>query len=282
MVVSGTWVRRASFTFAVVICLLPPSSAIAQESETPAAEIKLIPFRNEMTFEFHNSREPVTQTMRIDASQVPSSPPTVLVLGDFVSEEGHLVIPANDVAPTLTADANSPTLLLSVRIKPSLPAWDAGAYTSSLRIQGEAFESATIPVTLSFRSGPIPLGGISALGVLLLGLLIGVLFQTKEPKVRAQPNPTVSRWRKIAYWVAPFLTGLVSALAITIIGFDSQYLENETFGAGGFSDWLDLGLWGFAAGFTGKTINDFTAGRTAVTGQAPPQPVPPGGQPTTP
>jgi hypothetical protein len=242
--------------------LLSGGLAGAQVPEEGETEVKLIPFRNDLTFDFQNKRLPSTQTMRIDASQEAASLPSVFLLGDFVSEEGPFVIPASDVETTLAPNGESQTLLLTVTVTPSLDEWDAGVYTSSLRIQGAGFEAATIPITLSFRSGPYVWGGVVALAVLLAGLAIGVLFKATEPKPKPEVPAGASRWRRFVVEKGPFLTGLVSATVVVVFGFDSQYLDRATFGAGGFSDWLSLVLWGFAAGFSGKTINDFTAAKT--------------------
>jgi hypothetical protein len=263
MLVTTRKIRSSTFILALMGFLVFGGFASAQVSEEDQTDVTLIPFRSDMTFDFQNRRGPITQTMRIDVSESTASLPTVLVLGDFVSDDGPYVLPAGDVETSLTEDAQSQTFLLTVTVSPSISAWDAGVYSSSLRIQGEGFEPATIPVTLSFRSGPYLLGGVLVLAILLTGLAIGVLFKATEPKPTPQVPADASRWRQFVIRRGPFLTGLVSAAVVTVFGFDTQYLDKTTFGVGGFSDWLGLVLWGFAAGFSGKTINDFTAAKAA-------------------
>jgi hypothetical protein len=78
--------------------------------------------------------------------------------------------------------------------------------------------------------------------------------------IRSLTSPfRASWWRGGGTGVAVgFFTGVIIAL----VGFSSQFLAKTTFGVGGFTDWLSLVLWGFGAGFAGKSISDY-AGLTA-------------------
>ena len=128
--------------------------------------------------------------------------------------------------------------------------------------RGNRFESATIPVTLTFRSGSPVRGGGVALIVLAVGVAVGLLFKSRD-----KPQPTIASLdasvgrKRVIRW-ATVLTGALTAAVIVLYGLDAQYLNNYTFGAGGFSDWLSLFAWGFAAGFAGKTISNFTVATT--------------------
>jgi hypothetical protein len=100
-----------------------------------------------------------------------------------------------------------------------------------------------------------------ALATLVVGVAVGLLFKASGTK--AQTVTTASPQRRLVIKGAVLLTGIVTAVAVVIFGFDTQYLNNDTFGAGGFSDWLALFAWGFAAGFSGKTISDLTSQRAS-------------------
>ncbi|MGH2712088.1 MAG: hypothetical protein ACRDH9_12915, partial [Actinomycetota bacterium] len=196
----------------LVMCLgglLPLGSSVeAQTAEDPAAAIKLIPFRSELIFGFDNSRESETQRLRLDASgPMASGSPTAVILADFFSSTGRHSLSLEEVDASVEVDPDSQTLLLTVVANPSLESWNAGEYTSSLRIQGDGYEAMTIPITLSFRSGPEFWGVGAAFLVLAFSAFVGVLFKPKTASTRKLPAVSAGWWTRNVVSRAPFLTG---------------------------------------------------------------------------
>jgi hypothetical protein len=224
-----------------------------------ADTVKLIPFRSEITFDFQNDRAPQVRFLRLDTSGPTTATPTAVILGDFTSITGPYVIPAKDVQVAVRPHPESQTLELVVKSAPSLSAWKAGEFTSSIRVVGQSTESLTIPISLTFRSGSPVWGPVMALVLLALGLAIGLLFKANESRISLRPDSAVSKARKRVIRWTPIVTGFATAAVIVVVGFNSQYLRTDTFGTGGFSDWLALFGWGFAAGFSGKAISEYTA-----------------------
>ena len=72
-----------------------------------------------------------------------------------------------------------------------------------------------------------------------------------------------SRWGGFKARWGPMLIGVSTAIVVLFVGVDGQYFAVNTFGVGGFSDWLELTLWGFAAAFSGKAITDYTTQTSA-------------------
>jgi hypothetical protein len=88
-----------------------------------------------------------------------------------------------------------------------------------------------------------------------LGSAIGRLSQLR----RSQADFPV--WQRLGLTMVPGIIFAISSLAIAIYGFKTQYEDNPIFGAAGVSDWINLVGWGFAAGYAGKSINDYFAGK---------------------
>lgn len=256
--------RRSRYHKLICAALLGGMTLLVSPAD---AQVRLTPFRSEILVNFLNDRAPQTRSLSFEVSERPTTTPTAIVLGDFVSTETPFVIPARDVAPRVSLADDDQTMLLQVVVRPSISSWKAGEYSSSIRIGGDGFESTTIPVTLTFRSGSPTWGITAAFGVLLFGLVVGYLLRANESS-RAEPTQEqlkgLTKARKTAVTKGPALAGIVTGLVILIFGIDTQYLNNDTFGSGGFSDWLGLFAWGFAAGFSGKTVSDFTASKTTV------------------
>lgn len=235
----------------------------AYAQEGPSAAV-LTPHPSDLSVRFGNSREVEERSVRIEGVPSTSTSPTVVVLGDLVSTTGDSVVPMSNVTATATPNPSSETILLSVTINPSIDAWNAGDYLGSLKVSGAGLQSLVIPVKLSFRSGPTPLGPIAAFLALMLGLGIGALFRSTDTgneavTVRASVTGKKTKVLKLAPW----LTGLVTVAVIAIVGFNSEYLQKPTFGGAGFSDWLALAAWGFAAGFGGKAVKDYLAAKVS-------------------
>jgi hypothetical protein len=64
-------------------------------------------------------------------------------------------------------------------------------------------------------------------------------------------------WRTFVGKLVPLIVGLVTVILLAIIGLNTQWSSNLTFGSGGISDYLTLLLWGVGAFVTGKTLSDF-------------------------
>jgi hypothetical protein len=65
-----------------------------------------------------------------------------------------------------------------------------------------------------------------------------------------------SLWRHVL-GMLPVLIGLITVFLIALVGLQSQYATNQTFGSGGAIDYTVVFLWGVAALVTGKTVTDF-------------------------
>ena len=76
-------------------------------------------------------------------------------------------------------------------------------------------------------------------------------------------DPVVPRrtWRQRVLNLIPATIFLITSFSIAMYGFQSLYVGNLTFGAKGFGDWINLAGWGFAAGYAGKTVNDYFTGK---------------------
>lgn len=235
------------------------------DAGAPSTEdIMLTPVRTEIVFGFQGERDERTQSFTFDLVPAAAKKPSAIVLGDFISSTGPHVIPADDADVDVDVDRPTQTATLEVKVTPTIDQWEAGEFISSIRVGGGDFESTTIPVRLTFRSGSHLAGGLVALGVLGGGLLVGLLFRANAASV-AEEVKKINVSKKKPAFAARWLTAIITAAAGVAYGFDSQYLGNGTFGAGGFTDWLELFAWGFAAGFSGKTVFDYTATKAAST-----------------
>lgn len=250
---------RSAFTAILILIGLWPSGASAQDED-----IKLTPFRNEIVINLQNERAPQRRALRLDLSESTEDTPTAIVLGDFVSSTGPFVIAEGSVTPSVEVDSESETVKLELKVDPEMPEWRAGEFTSSVRVGGDGFESVTVPVKLLFRSGSPAWGGLIALVALLVGTSVGYLFKSNEtpPSAAGAAREARGTRKRVITW-APRLTSLLTVVVIVAYGYDTEYLSNDVFGAGGFSDWLGLFAFGFAAGFSGKTVSEFTT-RKAV------------------
>jgi hypothetical protein len=253
------------------VVALVMSLTLVLASTGALAQVKLTPFRPEISFDFENSRDEQTRSIRLDMSDTATGTPSAAVLGDFVSTDGPAVIPADDVSVMLVPNEATRTIDMKVDAQPSLDPWGAGEYTSSIRVGGSGFESVTVPVSMTFRSGQRVWAAVIAIVLLALGVGVGRLFKGREASSanaeqarlnateKAKSGATHAARRARAINLAVILTGVFTTLVVVVYGYDTQYLSNETFGSGGFSDWVALFAWGFAAGFAGKTISNFTA-----------------------
>jgi hypothetical protein len=79
------------------------------------------------------------------------------------------------------------------------------------------------------------------------------------------PGVPRKTWRQYLLNVIPATIFLVTSLSIAMYGFQSLYAGNLTFGAKGLGDWINLAGWGFAAGYAGKTVNDYFIGKAGGT-----------------
>lgn len=82
-----------------------------------------------------------------------------------------------------------------------------------------------------------------------------------DPEIRRKVPRKL--WRQRLLNLIPGTIFLITSFSIAMYGFQSLYVGNLTFGAKGLSDWINLAGWGFAAGYTGKTINDYFVGKVA-------------------
>jgi hypothetical protein len=80
-------------------------------------------------------------------------------------------------------------------------------------------------------------------------------------------KPAIPRktWRRWLLNVIPATIFLITSLSIAMYGFQTLYAGNLTFGAKGLGDWINLAGWGFAAGYAGKTVNDYFIGKAGGT-----------------
>jgi hypothetical protein len=86
----------------------------------------------------------------------------------------------------------------------------------------------------------------------------GAEANTSDLVVHKVPPKT---WKERLLNLIPAAIFLISSFAIATYGFQTIYVGNLTFGAKGLGDWINLVGWGFAAGYTGKTITDYFIGR---------------------
>jgi hypothetical protein len=235
-------------------------------------DLKLTPTQTEIVIGFLGDRSPKSREVAFELSGPTEDLPSAVVLGDFLSVTGPEVVPAGDAKPTVQPSPEKTIVTLRLTVDPSISAWDAGEFTSSIRISGEGFESMTIPVKLTFRSGSFVLGALAAIATLVIGLRVGYLFKANESLIASGTEAKISLTRPVKSVIeffrsATLATGFITGVVIVVYGIDTQYLGNDTFGAGGFTDWIALFAWGFAAGFSGKTVSDFTALKTVPSDQ---------------
>lgn len=286
------------------------SSSLA---ESPKSLITLTAKENGFFFDLRNSRKDQVRTIGVEASRSLSSDQNLCVttLGDLLTDDGHGGLDQSSVSIRVTIDPSNPRLIqLTVTLKPAVGEFASGAYSGMIRLAGIGLDNVDIPIAVTLRSGSQIWGPTLAFLAVLLGLLVGLLTRwNSQVGNRTEVGTLANDPREIKGWAqglrsmvkamftrawwrntgAKLVLGSVTALAIAAIGYSSQFLDNLTFGTEGFTDWLGLGLWGFGAGFAGKTISDFVgqagppeASPTGVTASpAPTGPPPSPGQPRT-
>jgi hypothetical protein len=256
--------RRFLALMAVVFPLAVAAEALAQDSSS------LTPAKTGIEFDLGASRAPQQRSVLIETSAVGTTAPEAELVSELSSTESPLVIPETAVSLDISEASGGEAFKLNVTLAPTLGGWHAGEYSTSIRVGGEGYESATIPLSATFKGGPQPWGWVAAAILIAIGVLVGLLFKTLEAK---DENPAGTRAdaarkakSKLSRWSAkrgPVLTGIITALVIVLAGVNSEYLAEDTFGVGGFGDWLKLVFWGFAAGFSGKTISDYATSKVA-------------------
>jgi len=249
-------------------------------SPSPEAPITLTAKASGFYFDLGNDRGEQVRTIDVEASRTlpPDQELCVTIVGDLLTADAHGSLGTSGVAVQAAIDPRNPRLIqVRVTLTPDnddkLGPFRSGSYASTVRLAGVGLEKVDIPIALTLRSGPGSWGPILAIATIVLGLAIGSLarWRSKQGQAAAEEHKDAKKqalggktgpgvvltwawWRTTGSRV---ILGVATAAGVALIGWSTQFLDKLTFGTAGFTDWLALALWGFAAGYAGKTTADY-------------------------
>jgi hypothetical protein len=257
---------RAALLVLAMLVLAGPAMGAEPEQEV----ITITPEDPEITLYFLGSRDPQSQTITVVTSGQGEQPPHAVLDGDLTSTISRFKISMSEVSLEVVPTEDDDDYYLTATLSPTLGDLNAGEYTGTIKLRGKGYESSTVLLRAIFRAGVGASGLVRVILAIAVGLALGYLLKAlgSEPvdptgQRKATAAKKRGRWGKLKARWGPFVLGAATATLILVIGVDTQYLAVDTFGVGGFSDWLDLTLWGFAAAFSGKTITDYTTRTSA-------------------
>jgi hypothetical protein len=272
----------------------PTPSPSPTASESPEVPLTLTAKATGFFFDLANNRKEQVRTIDVEASRslAPDQRLCVTTIGDLLTSDAHGALERTSMSVAATIDPRNPRLIqvtvtLTPKDDPRLGAFRSGSYSGTIRLAGVGLEKVDIPIQVTLRSGTQVWGPLLAALAILLGLGVGSLARwyskqgqaasERNQELKAQANLQqrgVRRVLNLNWWRTTgvrFVLGVATAIGVAAVGWSTQFLDKPTFGTAGFTDWLALTLWGFAAGYAGKTIADYTPATAPPPNPSPPQ-----------
>lgn len=154
--------------------LLVLGSAGASFAQGTPADLTATPSAITVTVLAQHRSQPVS-VMIIASHPIPTTGKlAAAMLGDLVRDDSAARVPSSDVPVSVkrdTTDSTNESFVLTLR--PSLSGADPGKYSGNVRVTGPNVNALVVPVTMSIQGG----SWLEALGLLLLGLLVGWLLK---------------------------------------------------------------------------------------------------------